>query len=168
MTKKELKLLLREEVKKELYAILPELLRTVITDVMKQMLMEEKSQINKSESKQKIAKKDVLFDVNKLKASLGYGDMNPTPRAVATPPAQVIAGVPVEGGLRDWEAKMGVAHLNDVAQASDVASQDTIETYEPSVAGSVPDMIVDALGQKAKKVLEEAERRKNWRPGVKS
>lgn len=158
MDKKALRKLIREEVQQELYAILPKLLKEVVGSILakpKKRMTESASPIKKS------------FDAGRLKEMLGYGEMTPELHR-SSKEMPTVAGIPVEGGLADYERKMGVSHLNDVPQITEaIMSGQEVEEYESVAVSAVPDSIVKALGSRAKQVLAEADRKKNWRPGMK-
>lgn len=150
MDKKSLREMIRREVQEELYAILPKLLKEALSSTLaKQFVFSSKKKTTVDAPKR--------FNSKTLAEMIGYGDMNSS--------TKMIAGVPVPGGLREFEESMGVSHLNDVPLTAD--DESNIEEFTPKVAGTVPDSIVKALGSRAKQVLDESARRKNWRPGLK-
>jgi len=176
MNKEELRKIVREEVRKELYEVLPQLISEAIHDVLAKVPKRSAAKPRVVAESHKPRKTTAPMDTSKLAAMLGYGDMRPGRTAAAVPPTRKIAGVPVRGGLMEYEQAAGVAHLRDYNAAGPTASSEVVEeVYEPEFANvpsmpigaEVPAQLVAALGKSAKKVLEEAERKSNWRPGMK-
>ena len=191
MNRKELRQMIREEVRTEILRALPKLIGEALNEVIasapkpkgrqrrrKQVVKEDKSTAVKKS-----------FDRSKLTALLGYGDLeSPRTKSAPTPPTQTIAGVPMTGGLMAKESTAGMAHFRDYTDDSfsDEALETSLESGEmgeeeynpqfssiPAMVGGVdggaevPASIVAALGKRGKRVLDETEARVNWRPGMK-
>lgn len=166
MNKKELREIIREEVQKEIYEILPQLLKETMTD-----LLAKQPKGRRRKAKQKVVKesKERTFDRTKLTSLLGYGDMKASVKTAKTPPTMV-AGVPIVGGLAEKEEMAGMSALrdyDDVPPQEQHTSTEEFSSVPELSAGEVPTSIVAALGGNAKKVLEETNRMANWRPGMK-
>jgi hypothetical protein len=177
MNKEELRKMVREEVRKELYEILPQLISEAIRDVLAQGSARPPAKRRVVAESRKPRKPAAPLDRTKLAAMFGYGDMKPGLRSAAVPPIRKIAGVPVVGGLMEHELAAGVAHLRDYnTKVSEAIPSEVDEAYDPQftnipampAGAEVPAQIVQALGKNAKKVLEAAEQKSNWRPGMKS
>ena len=84
-----------------------------------------------------------------------------------------IAGVSMSGGLVEKEASHGQAGIRDYVVVPDggaVIREDAISPAPTAVEtapafNQMPDFLVNAVS-KAKKVYDDAERKDNWRPGM--
>ena len=160
MKKEDLKKMIRYQIREELYAVLPKLLEEAMQNVIrKNNLVTERSRSNvgsKTKRQDRPKPTGEHFDRNKLASLIGY----------ETPPKSSvklseIAGVPMASGLRAHEADAGQLQYRDYND-----SMSEIPTDNDAVPVSdVPVSVVQALGMKAKKVLDETNRRTNWRPG---
>jgi len=160
MNKVELREMVQEEIRRELYSILPKLLKETVNSIMVKEVRRAKRRVAKQgvvrEAVQPV-KKDQPIDRMKLAAIMGYGDMKPGAKTAAPIPGEVVhsvAGIPMDGGLLSKETEMGVAHMRDYAlvdpatQAAAVAAaavgqpgpstevSDVEEAYEPQFADS--------------------------------
>ena len=195
MNKSELRKMVQEEIRKELYSILPQLLKETVNSIM----AKEVRRVKKRAAKRGVVREGARtgkttqpMDRTKLAAMIGYGDMRPGARgAVAVPgdTPQTVAGVLMEGGLLAKETEMGVVHMRDynvnpVAEPVDQPVTDgevgeAEEVYEPQFANlpaqpggvdggsDVPMAVVAALGKRSAAVLKETNLRSSWRPGMK-
>jgi len=174
MNRRELKQMIREEVKTEILRALPSLIGEALNEAISKQAKPVAGRAPRRRVVQEGKKKPI--DRSQLTALLGYGDMQTPPRESA--PVPTVAGVPVDGGLVAMEAAAGMAHFND-APIMENYEQGVEEVYDPQTSsmpampggvdggGDVPMDIVAALGGAAKKTLDEAEYRSNWRPGMK-
>lgn len=188
MNKSDLRKMVREEVRNELYKILPELIKESIGGIM----ASEAKRHRRSRKAPGRARMDESVNTGKRKGSpdrsrltemMGYGDMR-TARPGALPiPGFEIGGVKMDGGLMARETATGTAHMRDYdsppvgesATPSDLGEIE--EPYEPQFMGGlpggvdggadVPPNLIAALTEKSKVVLDEASAKKNWRPGMK-
>ena len=189
MNRKELRQLIREEVRMEVLRAIPELIGEALNEVIASKSKPKGGQRRRKkvvkENKKPAAEK--VFDRSKLTALLGYGDLE-SPRAKSAPTPQTVAGVPMAGGLMAKESMAGMAHFRDYADAApsdespeiSMDAEMVTEEYDPQFSAlpalpggvdggaEVPADIVAALGKRGKKVLDEAEARTNWRPGMKN
>lgn len=178
MNRRELKQIIREEVRTEVLRALP----TLIGEALNEAISKQAKPVAGRAPRRRVVKEGQKksFDRSRLTALLGYGDME-TPRPDAVP-ISTVAGVPVDGGLVAREAAAGMAHFNDVpiVENYEMAEGSVEEGYDPQFSampsgmpggvdggGDVPMHIVAALGGAAKKTLDEAEYRSTWRPGMK-
>jgi len=190
MNRKELRQMIREEVRTEILRALPKLIGEALNEVIASQPTPKGGQKRPKQvvKEDKRTATEKSFDRSELTALLGYGDLNhPRAKSAPTPPVKMIAGVPMEGGLTDKEVMAGMAHFRDY-NVPDVPVEQPIspeelgpveEEYTPQFSsmpalpggvdggGEVPASIVAALGKRSKKVLEEAEFKANWRPGMK-
>lgn len=196
MNKSELRKMVREEIKKELYSILPQLLKETVNSIMLKEVRKAKKGLSKRGKVQegvRIRKEGPPLDKMKLTAMIGYGDMRPGTKKFVSLPGEKplkIGGVQMDGGLLARETEMGVAHMRDYtinppvgpeapADPANVEAGEIEEAYQPQFANlpvqpggvdggaEVPAAVVAALGKKSKEVLKEADFRANWRPGMK-
>jgi len=168
MNRKELRQMIREEVKTEVLRVLPELIGEVLNEVVSKQLRKPAKKERQVVKENKQKKTMTTLDRSKLAALLGYGDIEERRGNSAPISARTIAGVKVEGGLAAREMAAGQAHLRDYS-AENVAEipEEINENVVAGEAPPVPAELVAALGSRAKQVLEEAERKSNWRPGMK-
>lgn len=190
MNKKDLRELIKEEIRRELYSILPQLLKEAVTSIMIKEVKKAKRKVVKQgivREGVKLNKDSPPLDRTKLAELIGYGDMRPGAKSTAPIPdgkSHMVAGIPIEGGLLLKETEMGVAHMRDYNLADHDTQpitnkvDDVEEVHEvpfanvsPQPGGvdggaEVPASIVAALGKKSKAVLTETEFRSNWRPGM--
>jgi len=186
MDKSGLRKLIREEVQRELYAVLPGLIKEALASVVAKVAPRKRGQppVRRPVQEVHTAGHAVVFEEDrefdeaaraKLAAALGYGDgprlTEPRVNPVRAPVMEV-AGVPVSGGLRAHEQAAGLGHMADLSYEKDdefsVRGPDAVDESALTPAGpEVPLALVKALGSQAKKVLDEAVARKNWRPGMK-
>jgi len=157
MTKKQLRRMIREEVVREVNKILPD----VIEEAMGQVIPKVKRLIKESRKVQKRQTQpqaSTPIDRTRMKELIGYGDFEPGMNrtepshyleeshapAASGPPSMEIAGVPVEGGLaaREEAASAGM----------------DFQAMPPELQKAIA---------KSKKVLDDVEKRSNWRPGMK-
>lgn len=176
MNKTDLRAIIREEVRQELYAVLPDLLREALTGVMqKASAPKRRTPVQESRQPRPTQKS---FDRTKLARMIGYGDMKPGMSYMDEPASgrrieevREVAGVPVQGGLRAMEQAAGLAHLSnmswDEGATRGVQGADEVDVVDSAGGPEVPMALVEALGTRAKAVLDEAERKANWRPGMK-
>jgi len=155
MNKKELKKMIREQIRQELYEMLPDLIEESMQNIIKEnFTTTERTFSNNTgyRKERKLIEKDGSFDKQKMAAMIGY----------ETPPQSSITeivGVSVDSGLKAKEDAAGQGQYRDYDDG--VPSNDSAGDR----VSDVPMDIVQALGKKAKKVLEETNRRENWRPG---
>lgn len=173
MNKTDLRALIREEVQRELYSVLPDLLREALTGALKKAVQPSRK-APVQEVRRPAAPK--TFDKNKLARMIGYGDVRPGASFMDEPvtheriqEVQTVAGIPVAGGLRAAEQAAGLAHLSNMSwddgASAGIVGADNVDVASDSAAPEVPMELVEALGSRAKAVLDEAERKANWRPG---
>jgi hypothetical protein len=195
MNKSELRKMVREEIKTELYKILPQLLKETIGSIMAKEVKRAKRRAAKPGALRegvRTGKTAQPMDRKKLAALIGYGDMRPGARGevvIDGDATQMIAGVPMQGGLLAKETEMGVAHMRDynvnpIAAPADppvMAGEvgEAEEAYEPQFANlppqpggvdggaDVPMAVVAALGKRSADVLKETNFKAHWRPGMK-
>jgi len=171
MNRRELKQMIREEVRTEILRALP----TLIGEALNEAISKQAKPVARRAPRRRVVKegKKPPIDRSQLTALLGYGEMQ-SPRPT-TAPVPTVAGVPVDGGLAAMEAAAGMAHFND-APITENYEEGVEDAYSPQFSGmpggvdggaDVPMDIVAALGAKAKKTLDEADARSNWRPGMK-
>ncbi len=156
MTKKELKRWIREEVRKELYEALPEMIEEAISNVLAKQKLNESAARKTTRRRRTNAGAD--FDPTRMKELIGYGDFVPgntnqttnylmeeiTPATTEKRHTTEVAGVPIAGGLQEYEEAAGMGPgFNDM-----------------------PPELQQAIG-KAKSVLDKADETANYRPGRK-
>lgn len=153
MTKKELRRMIRQEVRKEVEGIIPDLVKEVLIevtkDVKKMLLKESRRTENKSVKK---PESEIAFDPERIRKLIGYENFAPESDDYTNIPeyltesrkAPTIAGVPVMEGLKAKE---------------DAASQGLS-------FNEMPKELRSAIA-KSKQVFDNAEKRANYRPGVK-
>lgn len=188
MNKRDLRKMIQEEVRNELYKILPKLIKESIGGIMaKEVKRARRSRKAPGRARPaesvNTGKRTGSPDRSKLTEMMGYGDMR-TARPGAMPiPGFEIGGVKMDGGLMAKEIATGTAHMRDydsppVAESADPSDLGEIEeAYEPQFMGhlpggvdggaDVPPSIIAGLTKKSKSVLDEATAKKNWRPGMK-
>ena len=178
MNRRELRQMIREEVRTEILRTLPELIGEALNKVISNQVRTEGGQKRRKQvvKEGKKATPATPFDRSQLTALLGYAEMEtPRPKSVPVP---TVAGVPVNGGLAAMEAAAGMAHFRDYDAPLSENRESEVEEggYEPQHSAlpggvdggaDVPMDIVAALGKRAKRTLDEAEYRTNWRPGMK-
>ena len=185
MTKTELRKMIREEIQRELYSILPGLLREALAATITKT----------SNTKRRPVRRPLVEDVeddtpkkefdgaarSRLAAMLGYGEV--TAESIRRPvrdnettasprPPATIAGITVEGGLMAKEAAAGMTNLRKLSWDDSGAGAGVTTMVEGAVpqqdAGpELPSQLVNALGTRAKKVFDAAQNRAKWRPGKK-
>lgn len=177
MNKTELRAMIREEIQRELYSVLPDLLREALTGALKKATQPiRRAPIQ--ETRRPRPTEPQSFDRNRLARMIGYGDMKPGMSYMDEPASNAriqevreVAGVPIAGGLRAAEQAAGLGHLSnmswDEAASAGITGADNVDVAADSAAPEVPMALVEALGSRAKAVLDEAERKSNWRPGMK-
>lgn len=190
MNKNDLRKMVREEVRNELYKILPKLIKESIGGIMAKEVKRARRprkapgrpHLNESVN---TGKRTGSPDRSKLTEMMGYGNMR-TARPGALPiPGFDVGGVKMDGGLMARETATGTAHMRDYdssmaapGETPDPSDLGEIEeVYEPQFMGHlpggvdggapVPSNIIAALTEKSKTVLDEASAKKNWRPGMK-
>ena len=183
MNSKELRQMIREEVRTEVLRALPGLIGEALNEVIATLPKPKSGQKRSAQvvKENKVVARGKTFDRSKLTALLGYGDLEtPVRRSAPTPTVKTIAGVPMESGLAAYEQSMGVAHFRDY----DIPSPggpgeigEIAEEYTPQFSrlpggvdggAEVPASIVSALGKRGKQVLDKAQAKSNWRPGMKN
>jgi hypothetical protein len=167
MTKKELKLMIREVAREEVYRVLPELLKEAVTETLTEMV--QRKPVEKKKKNSGISKRSILEEIGYI----GYGlaedhdDDDDTLRFDSRDLNHVAqhAGVPVpmNGGLRAYETEMGQSSYSAV----DPELGDMGVAPAPSIpGGDMPDFLLNAIG-KAKSIVDRADQMKNYRPGMK-
>lgn len=175
MNKTDLRALIREEVQRELYSVLPDLLREALTSALKKAVQPSRKAPVQEVRRPATPK---TFDKNKLARMIGYGDVRPGASFMDEPASheriqevRTVAGVPIEGGLRAAEQAAGLGHLSnmswDEGASAGITGADNVDVAADSAAPEVPVELVSFLGERAKQVLDEANRKANWRPGMK-
>ena len=191
MNRKELKQMIREEVRTEILRALPKLIGEALNEIIATAPKPKGGQRRRKqvikEGKRPTTEKS--FDRSELTSLMGYGDLD-SPRAKSAPTPQTVAGVPMEGGLVAKESMAGMAHFRDYTdseapivtpgESGEMGPVGPVEgEYDPQFSSmpalpggvdggaEVPANIVAALRKRSKKVLEEAEFKANWRPGMK-
>lgn len=161
MTKKELRSMIREEARAEVYRILPDMLREIVGDVLTESVAKAAPRRPK---KAKPSRRSILEEI-------GYGEyhnerepdidetMNFDSRDVHSVGARHTGiPVPMAGGLAEMESEMGMSGQQYVG---------TEEAPAPppvDMGGQIPDYIASAIGN-AKNVLDASQRQTDYRPG---
>lgn len=185
MNKSDLRKMVREEVKNELYKILPKLIKESIGGIMareaKRARRSRKAPTRACRDKSvNTGKRTGSPDQGRLTEMMGYGDMRTANPGSMPVPGFNVAGVKMDGGLMAKEVATGTAHMRDYdapenpgTPVDSPGSGEIEEAYNPQLpagvdgGASVPVNIIAALTKKSKVVLDEATAKKNWRPGMK-
>ena len=178
MNKSELRAMIREEVQQEVYSILPGLIKEALANVVGRTRRPARVKPSRMVAEAVGTPKEFDEDAKlTLRERLGYGDMTPGKAAVvgrSAQPVMEVAGVPVAGGIRAREAAAGLGHLSNMSwdEGGSVVGPDAGADVTAGVGavdsgGDVPMALVAALGSRSKKVLDEVNRKSNWRPGMK-
>lgn len=171
MKKADLVRMVRKIVREEILRELPGLINEALNDVIQQQARTTRRPARQSRQLQESIepqRERPRRDMSSLREMLGYGDMTPNhqieeeipeTRQPRQQPRQqhptMIAGVPVEGGLAEREAQFGAGGAED--------GPPTMGHQRPGSNDAI-DIVSRAIG-KAKSVLEESEKYKNYRPG---
>lgn len=142
MNKKDLRKMVQEEIRRELYSILPQLLKEAVNSIM----IKEVRKAKRTVVKQGMVREGVKpnkdsppLDRTKLAALIGYGDMRPGAKNTAPIPdgkSHVVAGIQIEGGLLSKETEMGVAHMRDYSLADHAPQEAALGQSGPSTEAS--------------------------------
>lgn len=177
--------MVREEVRNELYKILPELIKESIGGIMASEAKRHRRRRKapgraRMDESVNTGKRKGAPDRSRLTEIMGYGDMRTANPGALPIPGFDVGGVKMDGGLMARETATGTAHMRDYDSPAAEASADLgeiEEVYEPQFMGSmpggvdggadVPANLIAALTEKSKEVLDEATSKKNWRPGMK-
>ncbi len=165
---KNVRQIIREEVRMEFYDALPELINEALGNIIQKSISKKPAKtapvILMKEATGELPDSEKI----KLRDMLGYGKP-PVVQSAPVPVTQEVAGVPVDGGLLDKEMAHGVAHMRDyTAPTTQIPMGDQMADAEAVAApafNAMPEFLLNAVS-KAKKVLDEADAKANWRPGL--
>ncbi len=184
MTKSELRKMIREEVRRvmtdelqdivdeQIYTILPGFIKEALGSVVQKASRQAPKQAPRQPNRpimQEATGNLPEHEKRKMAAAMGYGDLV-APAHAPTP--QVVAGVPMAGGLLEQETSYGQAETRDytvgpeggaVMQPGMGPVQGAAVETAPAF-NAMPEFLINAVS-KAKQVYEQAEVRNNWRPG---
>ena len=130
--------MIREEIKREINKVLPQLIRESIGHVMaNEMNRARRAGLRKnSRAPSNTANTSKPADIMNLSALMCYGDIQHG-ASKASPELLKIAGVQMEAGLEAKEISMGQAHLRDYTAESAEYVESTIEDESQFVGGVI-------------------------------
>lgn len=188
MNRVELRKMIREEVNRvihdelpdivdeQIYTILPSFIKEALGSVVQKAARKASRQPNSQPPAgrrlvSEAATEELPEELKaKLRATMGYGDLDTMKAGEAKVPS-TIAGVAMEGGLLQKETNYGQASTRDYTVTPDGGALITEGSSMPTAVettpalGHMPDFLKNAV-QKAKDVYDSAQKRNNWRPGM--